>query len=776
MSRTRKFITIILTVIGLTFIGLCGWGYRLVTRSLPQAEGIIMLPGLSVRVKVFRDGYHVPHILARNSDDLFLAQGFITAQDRFWQMEYNRRRGGGRLSEILGAAYAGSDTLMRTLGLYRTAQNVMPQLSADSRRAYEQYTKGVNQYLQIMAKRLPVEFNLLGYQPEPWSIADCIVCFREFFWRTGEPWQSQIIIASLLEKLGTEKAKHFLPDRQSTAIRQWWQGPVFSAFFEAAGYASNPLPDPFLLKPGHNWVVSGDKSGRPGALLATAPCLPIEIPPALYENHLSGSPYNVTGFSIPGFPGVLMGQNHDIAWSISRPVTDDKKIFLENDSPPAVNEVDFMNETIAVRMGDTLSLPVQVMRYGPMLPISSRSGGRSRIALSWSGHNPCDEAAIILELNRADSWGNFRGTLSSYNLFPLRFLYGDRWGNIGIQDAGSFHKNQQFLPENPADRAGEQLTPFSGLLSITNPPAGYCTDKAETGKMIDPAALHSPSTGGLLPCRASRLLEGRDGIDIRQMKTIQSDNYTDDGIFWRGILTSSEIPGNDPHIEQAIEILTDWDGRMKTGSSAAALYSAFITELARQLLLPDLGDTLFDLLAAMDSVMLDGISALFQSNVYSHKERQAIIGSSLKTAMAALSEEYGQNSGGWSWGAMHQMDFKHILGGHSLLKQSLNLGPFQIGGDGSTLIGTGYSLADPYHSNCANTARMVLDTSHPDNSVTVLAPGQSGHALDEHYRDQIQLYLGDMYHATLMDTSKIRKTGWKQLNLQPDQTQETVIY
>jgi penicillin amidase len=229
--------------------------------------------------------------------------------------------------------------------------------------------------------------------------------------------------------------------------------------------------------------------------------------------------------------------------------------------------------------------------------------------------------------------------------------------------------------------------------------------------------------------------------------------------------------GSEPqHIREAVRLLAEWDGRMKTGSEAAPLYAAFISELAGQILLDDLGETLFNMTVAMDQMVIGGLLKMLQSSLYTAESRKASLRSALQAAMETLSAHFGENPGSWSWGGMHQMDFVHLLGGNPLLRQSLNRGPFQLGGDGSTLSATGYRLTPPYAIRSANTARIVLHTGNPDNSAVLLAPGQSGHALDEHYRDQIQLYLNDMYHATLMDTAKIRVSGWKKLRLMPENT------
>jgi len=205
MKRGLKiFITIVVIIAaGLTI--LCGLGYRMVTRSMPVTTGELTARGLESSVRVVRDRYHVPHIMANSENDLFFAQGFVTAQDRLWQMDLWRKTSQGRLAEIVGPSALGSDSLMRTLGFARIAQRTMGTMSTESHRVLAAYCRGVNTFLEQHHDKLPLECLLLSYEPEFWKPEDCIAVSRWFDWRGSHGWESDAVFSLLVNQVGQKK-------------------------------------------------------------------------------------------------------------------------------------------------------------------------------------------------------------------------------------------------------------------------------------------------------------------------------------------------------------------------------------------------------------------------------------------------------------------------------------------------------------------------------------------------------------------------------------------
>ncbi|MCK4815922.1 penicillin acylase family protein, partial [bacterium] len=200
MRKGLKIGLIVISVIIAGFIGLGILGYRMITSSLPMTEGEIVLQAIHGDVRVYRDGFHIPHIIAQNEHDLFFAQGYVTAQDRLWQMDLWKRTAEGRLSAIFGRTTLSMDSLMLTIGIHRTARRIVPHLSQESQDVFGAYVKGVNAYIQDNNHRLPIEFRLLDYTPEPWLIEDCVAILRFFGWQANPGWKTDITLTLLAEK------------------------------------------------------------------------------------------------------------------------------------------------------------------------------------------------------------------------------------------------------------------------------------------------------------------------------------------------------------------------------------------------------------------------------------------------------------------------------------------------------------------------------------------------------------------------------------------------
>ncbi len=790
MPQMRKTLTIVILSLLLAVIALCAWGYRLVTQSLPLSTGTIGLPRLAEKTVVYRDGYHVPHILSKSAEDLFFSQGFVTAQDRIWQMEIRRRIAAGRVSEITGPEFLGLDSLMRAIAIPRMAKRSLPVLSAESRIALQKYADGVNAYLERMKGRLPVEFHLLNCTPEPWTAEDCISVFREFCWRTGPAWQTDLILAAVLERCGQGKARFLWPSGSPDESMKWWGRRSFAALL-SEGPQSRPLfPSPPFLFPGAGWAASGARSITGKPFLACAAILPAEAPSPFYEIHLEGGLYHVTGFSIPGFPGVLMGSNGQIAWSVSRLNADVTDLFIETTPPDdplhylvSGKRLPFeaSQETLNVRNG--LPIPLRILRthHGPVLPFSLFHDS-VKVSLAWAGNAECDETDVFLRLNRAGSWESFNQILSEFTLIPFQFLYADTLGHIGLCAAGRIPlrgKGSPFLPRNGSDPEFDWtgFVPVSRKLSVLDPESGWVSDgnRRTAGfpeNILFPAAPFSAVPQAALDTAS---------FSMRNMKRLQCSIGSPFALrlleHLRKIMDAQEIPEewNEQEVESA-GALFSWDGNLKTGSPGAALYSALLVRLSENLLKGTLGESLFDAFSGLYPLDLVAVERILEAGFWGdgtgkipREETRRLALNSIREAHSFLSGRFGDKPpSAWSWGALHHIRFQHPLGAHSLLDRAFNQGPFPIGGDATTVNAASHLLSKPFDIRWAATARLIFDLKESGNSLALLAGGQSGQPMDEHYDDQIPLYLGDLYHPVLMDTSRIIHSGWKRLSLVPE--------
>ena len=798
MPRFAKILLIVFFVLVTIVLLLCGLGYRLATRSLPKTQGEIVLGKLQERVRVYRDAYHVPHIVAKNEHDLFFAQGFVTAQDRLWQMDLWRRAAEGRLSEIFGRSTLKMDSLMLTVGIKRTAQRIVPVLSAESRAIYQAYADGVNSYLEKNANRLPLEFTFLNYRPSSWEIGDCIAITRWFAWQSSNAWKTDATLGAVVEKIGLPRAEALFPSwDKNTTTKNFWNDQKSSPLFEK--FLSRWESDAFLETGcgSNSWVVSGERSATGKPLLANDPHLSLTSPSIFYETHLVGGGFQVSGLSLPGLPGVIIGQNANIAWGLTNLMADDLDLFVETLHPAdstqylwggTYRKIEVVEEEIPIKAGPSLRMKIFLIHHGPVVSdvLPAQGQHRKAVSLRWTGHEVSDEGLAYSRLNRASDWDAFQEALRSYGISPQNFIYADREGNIGLQAAGKIPIRTgglRFLPQNGQDPEADWKgwIPFEDLPAIKNPPAGCiatANNKMESRTLI--------SDVWALPSRIERirhLLSEKETFSVMDFKQMQTDvlsPYAKETMDWvlPGIRTA--FPG-DSDVE-LLRRLSSWDGEMRAGSLEAAFFEVFLQKLLSNLLQEELGDSLFasymDLfsipLAACQQLIKEPHSPWFANLSLEEqiKTKNALLIKSFKEATAFLKGRMGDNLSRWSWGELHALVFAHPLGTHPLLGRTYNLGPFHIGGSGTTVNCLGYAMKKPYDVVWGTSARLICDLGNPDNFLSVIPTGQSGQPMDKHYRDQLELYLNNLYHPNLMDTARIVQSDWNLLILKPEGSDE----
>jgi len=390
------------------------WFYSAAQASLPQLDGSVRL-AITAPVTVIRDAHGVPHITAANMEDLLFAQGYVTAQDRFWQMDMTRRYVAGELAEILGPDYVKSDRYQRTLGMRQVAQHAAATASGTDRRLLDAYARGVNGYLDSHRQSLPVEFRVLGYVPRPWSPEDTllIACmFNEML--NLYAMDDMLARERVMARIPPDLAADLFPNtswrdhppgavdgRQSTVDGQSNPQPRSASHVLAIDHRPKPVPsvaegaadafpvDAFL--PGsNNWVVSGAHtvSGKP--LLSNDMHLQHHIPNVWYEVHLTSGDFDVAGVTAPGLPLVLVGHNRRIAWGFTNlgPAVTDLYIETFNrngeyQAPDGWRPPQQRHELIRVKGKSDVAVDVTITRHGPIVT-GIIPGERRPLALQWT--------------------------------------------------------------------------------------------------------------------------------------------------------------------------------------------------------------------------------------------------------------------------------------------------------------------------------------------------------------------------------------------------------
>lgn len=627
---SRILLWIVIALLALALI-LAAFGLYTVRRSFPQVEGTLQLPGLQAPVHVYRDGLGVPHIYAENEHDLFMAQGFIHAQDRFWQMDFWRHIGSGRLAEMFGESQVETDAFIRALGWPRIAEQEYALADEDTKAILEAYAEGVNAYLATRSgASLSLEYAVLGllnrgYRPEPWTPVHTLTWAKAMAWDLGGNMDAEVLRARMLRAFGPDRAADLFPPYPE-------ESPVIVPGAPTLERADAPSPEAALallpdLTPlarraaaldallggrfsglgSNNWVVAGDRTATGMPLLANDPHLAIQMPAIWYENGLHCRPvgpdcrFNVVGFSFAGAPGVIIGHNDRIAWGVTNVGPDVQDLYIEKINPEDPNQyevngqwvdMEVRQETIQVAGGDPVTVTVRLTRHGPILSDFDEDlaaldqttdldlPATYAVSLRWTALEPDLILQSVLRLNIARNWEEFRDALRFWGAPSQNFVYADVEGNIGYQMPGKVPIRASGngllpVPGWTDDYEWVSFIPFDDLPYTFNPDQGYVV--TANNAVVGPEYPHLISLGWDYGYRARRIVERIETasrpLTVEDMRDIQGDNYNAMGPVLVPLVTS--LAYEDARLRAMADLLAGWDFRNDADSAEAALFNAF---------------------------------------------------------------------------------------------------------------------------------------------------------------------------------------------------------
>jgi penicillin amidase len=765
-------------------------------RTLPQVNGRINVEGLSEPVEVIRDKWGIPHIDAKNPPDLFFAQGFVHAQDRLWQMELNRRTAQGRLSEIFGEIALDTDRTARTFGFNRLAQQDWELFDDFSRSAIIAYTRGVNAFLDLNKSKLPVEFTLISHQLDPWHELDSVAFTRVMMWQLSHAWYNEIVRAQIIEATSPELAAELEI-----------QYPVHNPVCLPAGIEFNLLDSenrlikgsgPFINRGmGSNaWAVNGVKSFTGKPILCNDMHLQISLPGLWYQAHLATEIFQVTGVTLPGIPGVLVGHSDHIAWGMTLAFTDCEDLFIERFNPDSPNEyltengweeAEIITENIEVKGKTKPHLEeVIITRHGPV--VSDVIGyTQERVSVKSMALQPSLAFQGWMFLNQATNWDEFIDAMQFIDAPQLNVTYADTSGNIGYWITGKVPIRKNGKGQIPAPGwNGEYewigVVPFEHMPHSFNPESGYVLNCNNSIIPDDyPYYLGNEWMNGYRARRISDLLTGKEKFSPDDFRKIHIDFTCLPAMELVPHL--HELTCEDPDLQKALEILINWDGKLDTESIGGTLYEVFRYTLVRNIFEPTLGEDL------CNKVMGQGFHPLLLSSneFFGHDTvtmlrlldnpdswwirnaggKQELLKKSFKQAVQWLKNELGSDLSTWHWGKIHKVNFSHALGLQKPLDKVFNCGPFPIGGDTDTPCQTAMLPNDPYDNNAwAPSFRQIVDLSDLSKSVGMVPPGQSGQLGSDHYSDLIESWIDGEYFPVLWTKEQIEKASKARLILE----------
>lgn len=766
-----------------------GHAEELLERSrsvLAQIEGDMQAPGLREPVEILRDRWGIAHIYAKNSHDLFFAQGYSMAQDRLFQVDLWRRIACGETAELFGEESVPGDRFARLIRYRGDMDAEWTSYSPDTRDIATAFTDGINAYIAAVQGRLPIEFQLAGYRPGLWKPEDILGRMSGII-MTGN-FEKEVARARLIQAAGLEKARllaptdppiDFAPDPALNldVIREEILSGLRSATrafkFTPAASESN------------NWVVSGALSSSGKPLLASDPHRSTTLPSLRYLVHLHAPGWNVIGSGEPALPGVAIGHNERIAWGFTIVGTDQADLFVERTHPDDPRRyrvgdewrpMEIVHESIAVRgRAKPLAAELRFTRHGAV--IYQDESRHVAIALKWAGSEPGGAAYLVsLAVDQAQNQQQFLEALSRWKIPCLNFVYADVEGNIGWLAAAA----------TPVRRNGDGLLPIPGetdryewdrYLRIDELPQSFNPSKgwvATANQNILPAGyLRHIAYDWSAPYRYRRIeerLSERRSWTLGDFQRLQHDTVSLAAKTLQGVIGGVKFPGE---LQPFVELFFRWDGDLTVSAQAGPLYAVWMQELvaamyALQIAMPDAQDR-GDLRSTpvMLHHLLQPTAAWFGENPAS--KRDALLSETLTKAVARTKSLLGDDAAAWSWGRLHQATFHHPLANLGPeYARAFSRGPVPRGGDVHTPMNTRH---DPnFQQIHGATYRHVFDLADWDRGLATSSPGQSGQPGSPHYDDFLPLWAEGKYFPMAYSRAKVEEVVQHRLRLLPKPT------
>ncbi|HSE72714.1 MAG TPA: penicillin acylase family protein [Nocardioidaceae bacterium] len=848
LPRAARWSAYVAALVTLALVAGLVAAVAVVRRPFPTVSGEIEVPGLAAEVEVVRDGNGIPQVYADTAEDLFYAQGFVQAQDRFFEMDFRRHVTAGRLSELLGEDAVDTDMYIRTMGWREVAEQELSLLSPETLSYLESFSAGVNAYIDShRPSEMALEYSVLAlngldYAPEEWTPVDSVAWLKAMAWDLRGNMAEEVQRAIASARLSPEQIDSLYPrypyNRHDPIVEQ---GAVIDGVFEQDARGSDtrkparaPLPDamvaslerldadlramPDLVGKGqgvgsNSWVVDGDHSATGAPILANDPHLSPSVPGIWYQMGLhcrelsAECPFQTSGFTFAGVPGVVIGHNQQIAWGFTNLGPDVVDLYLEKVQGKRYlydgryRPLETRDETITVAGRDEpVTFTVRSTRHGPLLsdvsaelstvganatvPESAPDPGNGyAVALSWTALTPSRTADAIFMIDRATDWEEFRTAAKEFAAPSQNMVYADRDGHIGYQAPGMIpirksgnsgdYPAEGWLASN--DWTGKYV-PFEALPSVLDPAGGRITTANQAVTDSDyPYYLGDDWSYGYRSQRIADLLATRDKLSVEDMARIQLDARNGFAPTFVPYLLDILMPSQ--YLASGQRLLQGWDFQQPADSAAAAYYNAvwrntleltFHDEL-KESLWPDGGDRWFEvvrrLLADPDNPWWDDVET--ETVV---ETRDDILFRAMAAARDELVQLQARRAGEWTWGHQHRMDLENQTVGQSdvgLVRWLFNRGGYEVGGGDSIINATGWTAPAGYAVDWAPSMRMVISLGDLDESRWVNLTGVSGHPFSRHYVDQTDLWLEGRTLPWYFTRERLEETAEDTLTLVP---------
>jgi penicillin amidase len=773
--------------------------------SLPPYSGQIEASGLKAPVEVLRDRNAVPHIIAGSLEDAAFGLGYVHAQDRFWQMEFLRRLGQGRLSELLpprliGSGLIDTDRTMRGLGLYRRASESLNALSPAMRAMIEAYAAGVNAWIGVDGQQFGLELTLIkllsggAYKPEPWRPADSLIWAKLMALGLDGNWRAELLRLRLARKIGTDGVKFLIEpvgdngDATLSMINEAVNGIDLDRLYRGTDNIATRKREA-----SNEWVLSGAHavSGKP--LLANDPHLSLGFPGTWYLARLVGPGFDIRGASSPGSPAIVLGHNGTIGWGLTTTNLDSQDLFVERVDPTDPNRYitpdgprpfAVREETINVRWGDPITLRVRETRHGPVIDdFIGRTDELTQqghvLALQATALDGADTSAEGFgRLALAQNWDDFLAATRRIVSPMQNIVYADTAGNFGLISPARVpirRKGDGSMPvpgwTSEFDWAG--FVPFDELPRAYNPAGGIIVNA--NARLVPDDYRHFISRDWADPYRqrrANQLLREVPRHPVYGMIVMQADNLTLDADDMLPVLL--KVAPRNSRAARAHALLQGWNRFMLASRPEPLIYTAWIWELQRGILADELGEELYRSMAAPDVPLLlriirekpgwcdDGGTARAETC-------EDAVALALDRALTWIAGRQGPDIEGWQWGREHMAAHRHPMFDAVPLLRDLASVRFPSDGGGQTLnrAQPSYRGSRPFDAVHGAGYRGVYDFADLDNSRFAMPLGQSGNMLSPWARNFVDRWRNLSYIEIAGTRAELGRTAVGTIQLTP---------
>ena len=734
--------------------------------AIPSLTGSVQLRGLQGTVKVFRDRYGIPHMKAESELDAFFAQGFVTAQDRLWHMEYDRRRGSGRWAEAVGESGVAQDKMMRRFRLEASAKADYQVMDPHTKDVFDAYAAGVNAFI-TSGDALPVEYRITRLEPEPWQPWDGLTAYKVRHISMGV-FESKVWRARMVREMGPEAAGKLFPGFEPGYLMilppgSTSPGPLDEGLKELAEGAAglNHLNE---MDTGSNsWVLCGAETATGKPILAGDSHRALDTPSAYYQNQVACPEFDVVGLSFPGVPGFPhFGHNGRVSWSVTHTAADYQDLYVERfqDGKYLYKdrwlEAETHDETIKVRDGTDVHTKVTVTQHGPVIAGYPDQG--SGLAFKYTATERASTwPEILWRMLRVENSKELVDSMSGWVDPCNNLLFADIHGDMGYLCRGRIPIRSRVngwlpVPGWTGEHEWEGDIPFDELPVSINPPEGYIA--TANNRPVGDDYPHYIAIDFTPEFRVRLVTEGLKSLHrptAEDMEQVHAQRVSIPALAYLGVV--KQIDPKDAAIKAAKHLLLDWNGEMNANQVQPTIYSAMRDAMLKEVLETNLTEKLaYDAWHPADRG-LGSFSNRLKARLVAMIEQDdrsllpegdtwpTAVARALSKAVATLSERLGGDMGQWQWERVHQARPEHNLSAaFPELAELLDPPAIPSSGDGDTPLQGGYSPANPATVTSLSVARYSYDPSDWENSLWVVPLGSSGHPGSPHYADQSETW------------------------------------